>query len=105
MADGPDNLGDSPRRPPSLPPPQRWAMVAFGVVLTAVGLIAVFVTENEAGSAVAIFAGAVAAIIGLQGTAVRELTMGDNRVVFDRRDDLANAVTEQAEVAPEAARS
>ncbi len=80
-------------------------MVVFGGVLTTLGLTAVFFTENEAGSAVAIFAGAVATIIGLQGTAVRELTMGDNRVVFDRRDDLADAVTEQAEVAPEAARS
>jgi hypothetical protein len=105
MADSPGRSGDSPRRRPSLPPGQRWALVVFGVVLTGLGLIAVFLSDNEAGSAVAIFAGAVAAIIGLQGTAVRELAMGENKVVFDRRDDLAEAVAEQAEVAPERARS
>ena len=102
MTDGLGRSGDAQRR---LPPRQRWALVAFGSTLTVLGLVAVFLTDNEAGSAVAIFTGAVAAIIGLQGTAVRELTVGDNRVVFDRRDDLAETVTEQAEVAPEVARS
>jgi hypothetical protein len=105
MKEGPGPPSDYRRASPTLPAFQRWALVAFGGILTALGLAAVFFTDNEAGSAVAIFTGAVSAIIGLQGTAVRELTMGDNKVVFDRRDNLAEAVTEQAEVAPEAARS
>jgi hypothetical protein len=84
---------------------ERMALVAFGVALIVAGFAAVFLTENEAATAIAILLGAVSVFIGAQGTPLSEIAMGENRVKLLQREMLAQQATEKAETSPSEARA
>lgn len=82
---------------------ERIVAIVFGLLLITVGFVAVFVTENEGASAVAVLVGAAAVLVGLQGTPLIEVGMGDNRLKLAQREEVAERALEEAETSPRAA--
>src|SRR4051812_18002065 len=62
---------------------ERFGSVAIGVVLLEAGLFAVFISDNQAGTAVLLVAAAAFLLIGIQGTPL--LKFGNNTVELARR--------------------
>jgi hypothetical protein len=58
----------------------RVASIVVGVLATAAGAYAVFVSDNQAGTAFLLLIGAVLLVLGMQGTPLRRFASGDNSV-------------------------
>lgn len=110
MTDQPNVPERNPSRKPgprlrSMTGRERTALVAFGILLVAFGLLAMFVTENEAGTAIAVLLGGVSVLVGIQGTPLIELGVGENSVRLAQREILAEKAIEKAESNPGEARA
>jgi hypothetical protein len=84
---------------------ERFGAFVFGSVLAAVGLLAMFTTKNEAGTAVAILLGAVLILVGLQGTQILKLGGKDVNAEWARREMLVKKVREVIEEEPSVAKA
>ncbi|MEO3771485.1 hypothetical protein [Micromonospora sp. B9E7] len=74
----------------------RAMAVALGTAATGAGAVAVFVTSNQAGTAVLLLVGAVLVLLGLQGTPLRSFGGGDYRFELAQLRRRAAAVVEEA---------
>jgi hypothetical protein len=80
-----------PDQPAPLTYTERTAAVIVGVAASGTGTTAVFVTDNQAGTA-ALFVVAVAfLLIGIQGTPLTRFASGDNSADFARRQNAQKA--------------
>ncbi|MFF0471497.1 hypothetical protein ACFYPX_29175 [Micromonospora zamorensis] len=80
-------------------PLDRWARllaVVLGIGAGAAGCVAVFLTENQAGTAVLLLVGAVLLLLGLQGTPLRSFGGGEYRFELARLRRRAAEVVSQA---------
>ncbi|TJZ80022.1 hypothetical protein FCG67_03785 [Rhodococcus oryzae] len=74
---------------------ERTAAALAGVTGSVAGGVAVFVTDNQAGTAALLVAGVAFLLIGIQGTALKRIGSGDQVAEFDLR--AANEVVDKAE--------
>lgn len=90
-------------------PMRKWERVAAlcaGLVLGAVGCVAVFLSANQAGTTALLLAAAVFLLIGIQGTLLVRVSGGSNAAEFERRlrqETFIERVTKEAEANPERA--
>lgn len=85
---------------------ERAAALCAGLVLGVVGCVAVFISENQAGTTALLLAAAVFLLIGIQGTLLVRVSGGSNTAEFERRlrqEEFIERVTEEAETNPERA--
>src|SRR5688572_2023397 len=61
---------------------QRWLLGPGGLVFGGIGVAAIFLAENEAGSAVALLICGVLVLVAIQGTKVQRISAGENSVDF-----------------------
>lgn len=96
----PDEEGDS-----SMNPWERWTAGAIGLVATGAGTTAVFISDNQAGTA-ALFVVAVAfLLIGVQGTPLTRFASGDHSADFAARRTRRTIGREVVQEAVEAQQS
>lgn len=108
MTDAPTPTADD--KPPERPryrPLAKWeriVAVAAGVAIGVTGFVAMFVTKNEAGVAVAILLAGVLILLGIQGTPLTRLGAKDYSVEWiareEVREEVVDRVLERAEQSP-----
>jgi hypothetical protein len=80
-----------------LPVWARITAITLGAVGVAAGGVAVFVSRNQAGTAILLLIGAVLMVLGIQGTPLRRFTSGANTVELATIRQRAAAVLTQVE--------
>jgi hypothetical protein len=103
MADEPRSGRQSERPSRPMTGVERFGALALGILLGGFGFLAMFITENEAGTAIALLLGGVLILVGLQGTQV--LKLGKEGGELARREILSERVTDEAEERPDVAQA
>jgi hypothetical protein len=104
----PSGLAGGDRNPAE--PLRRWERIgalAIGLISAAVAGSALFLTDNQAGTAAFTVVAAAFLLIGVQGTALVRMSSGSGTLELERRQRVADAVNraqELAETEPEVAR-
>jgi hypothetical protein len=84
-----DSTDDDDRTQVDLPSPlftwERATAAVLGACGAVFGCLAVFITSNQAGSAVLLLISAAFLLIGIQGTPLTKLTSGSNTLELDKR--------------------
>lgn len=100
----PDDVDTSPLPTGRLAPWQRWLLALGGVLFAGLGVTAMFLTDNEAGTAVAVLLSGVLLVVAVQGTGVQKITVGDRSVqLASIRRAMAERATAAAATDPEGA--
>jgi hypothetical protein len=79
---------------------ERLGALLFGTVIGVFGFLAMFITKNEAGTAIALLLAGALILVGLQGTQVLKLGGKDIGAELARREIAATKATETAEENP-----
>jgi hypothetical protein len=87
-----------------LVPWQRWLLALGAVLFAGLGVSAIFLTDNEAGTAVALLLSGVLLIVAVQGTGIHKISAGDKSVeLASIRRSMADRVRAVAQDDPKAA--
>ncbi|MFD3746393.1 hypothetical protein [Nocardia sp. NPDC058633] len=85
--------------PGSLGPGERWLAGILGTAFGAAGGAAVFLSDNQAGSAALLILATVLLLLGVQGTALTRFGSGEHSFeMAEKRRQLGKALRQEAEV-------
>ena len=100
-----DSAVEEPRQAGRLTRWQRAWLFASAVAFGGLGVLAIFATENEAGTAVALLLCGVLLLVAIQGSMVQRITAGDKSIelAYVRRN-IAEQAKSEAQDDPDSAR-